>query len=126
MTHTCHWPGCKKEVLPALWGCPPHWYTLPKALRDRIWATYRAGQEITKTPSDAYLKAAKEVRLWCLQHDLNKIAPTLLEKRDDGRLHATEDGCRKLEAWFAERGIITTIGEHEGRFSIPSLEDATL
>ena len=101
-----------------MWGCKPHWFTLPKPLRDRIWATYRAGQEITKTPSDAYLKAAEEVRLWCLQHDLNKIAPTLLEQRADGRMYATDDGCRKLEAWFAARGIVANIGKDEGRFDV--------
>lgn len=64
MKHTCHWPGCPKEVPPAMWGCKLHWFTLPKRLRDRIWATYRAGQEITKTPSESYLEAAKAVQAW--------------------------------------------------------------
>ena len=62
--HTCHWPGCPKEVPPAMWGCKPHWFALPKHLRDRIWATYRPGQEITKTPSPAYLEAAREIQAW--------------------------------------------------------------
>jgi len=34
--HTCHWPGCNKEVPPAMWGCKTHWFSLPKRLRDRI------------------------------------------------------------------------------------------
>ena len=38
--HTCHWPGCKKQVPPAMWGCKKHWFMLPKHLRDRIWAAY--------------------------------------------------------------------------------------
>ena len=62
--HTCHWPGCGKAVPPAMWGCKQHWFALPKALRDRIWATYRPGQEITKTPSAAYLEVAREVQDW--------------------------------------------------------------
>lgn len=62
--HTCHWPGCGKPVPPAMWGCKAHWFRLPKNLRDRIWATYRPGQEITKTPSAAYLDAAKAVQKW--------------------------------------------------------------
>jgi len=62
--HTCHWPGCGKEVPPAMWGCKPHWFALPKRLRDRIWATYRRGQEITKTPSPEYMEAALEVQEW--------------------------------------------------------------
>lgn len=64
MPHTCHWPTCNKAVPPAMWGCREHWYTLPKNLRDKIWKTYRPGQEITKTPSKAYLEAADEVQRW--------------------------------------------------------------
>jgi hypothetical protein len=48
--------------------CKPHWYTLPKSLRDRIWATYRPGQEVTKDPSDEYLVVFHEVRQWCLAY----------------------------------------------------------
>jgi hypothetical protein len=62
--HTCHWPGCQKSVPPAMWGCKTHWFRLPKRLRDLIWATYRPGQEIRKTPSTAYIKAATEVQEW--------------------------------------------------------------
>lgn len=64
MKHTCHWPGCQQEVPPALWGCRPHWFSLPRHLRYRIWATYRRGQEVTKTPSPAYLAAAHAVQAW--------------------------------------------------------------
>lgn len=64
MTHVCHWPGCGKPVPPKLWGCKPHWFALPKRLRDYIWETYVPGQEITKTPSAAYLDAAKQVQTW--------------------------------------------------------------
>ncbi len=39
--------------------CRPHWFLVPKPMRDRIWATYRAGQEISKDPSDAYDVAAR-------------------------------------------------------------------
>jgi hypothetical protein len=64
MSHECHWPGCKVLVPPAMWGCKPHWFALPKRLRDRIWATYRRGQEVTKTPSAAYIEVANEVQAW--------------------------------------------------------------
>lgn len=67
MSHACHWPGCGKEVPPRLWGCKGHWYALPKALRDRIWATYVPGQEVTKTPSREYLAAAHDVQAWIAQ-----------------------------------------------------------
>lgn len=64
MSHTCHWPGCALAVPPSLWGCRPHWYALPKEIRARIWAAYRPGQEITKTPSRAYIAAAQEAQDW--------------------------------------------------------------
>lgn len=64
MSHTCHWPGCNKEVPPALWGCKQHWFKLPKSLRNQIWLTYRPGQEITKAPSKEYIEAANAVQKW--------------------------------------------------------------
>lgn len=62
--HTCHWPGCPKEVTPALWGCQYHWYRLPKLLRDAIWKEYRPGQEVDKKPSIRYLVVATLVQGW--------------------------------------------------------------
>lgn len=69
MAHHCHWPGCTIEVPPKLWGCKKHWFTLPKYLRDKIWATYRPGQEISKDPSDEYIDAAVEVQEWIIRHE---------------------------------------------------------
>ncbi len=62
--HTCHWPWCGKQVKPAMWGCSEHWFSLPIRLRNRIWSTYRAGQEETMTPSIAYLEVAHQVERW--------------------------------------------------------------
>jgi hypothetical protein len=64
VAHACHWPGCRREVPPAMWGCKSHWFMLPKYLRDAIWRTYVPGQEITKTPSREYLDAADNVQQW--------------------------------------------------------------
>jgi len=66
--HECHWPGCDKQVPPAMWGCSAHWFKLPKALREEIWDTYRPGQEKTLTPSAAYLVAANKVQAWIREH----------------------------------------------------------
>ena len=65
MKHLCHWPTCKREVPPKLWGCKKHWMRLPKELRDLVWATYVPGQEIRKDPSWDYIEAAREVEEWC-------------------------------------------------------------
>ncbi len=64
MRHTCHWPDCRQQVPPKMWGCKDHWFSLPKHLRSRIWATYRPGQEIDKRPSEPYRVAAAEVQAW--------------------------------------------------------------
>lgn len=62
--HHCHWPGCEKQVPPAMWGCKPHWFRLPLALRNKIWASYQPGQEITGHPSRQYVAVAKEAQEW--------------------------------------------------------------
>ena len=67
--HACHWPGCERQVPPAMWGCKPHWFALPRHLRARIWATYEIGQEVSMTPSDAYLTAARDVQDWIAATD---------------------------------------------------------
>ena len=66
--HTCHWPGCKRKTPPKMWGCRPHWYQLPKPLRDKVWAEYVPGQEITKTPTPEYLEVAEEVQRWIAEN----------------------------------------------------------
>lgn len=57
--HACHVPGCPQEVHPRLLMCYYHWRMVPFRLKERVWASYRSGQEIDKTPSDAYLVAAR-------------------------------------------------------------------
>lgn len=79
--HHCHWPGCEKQVPPAMWGCIGHWRKLPKYLRDKIWAAYRPGQEITMTPSAEYLKVAEEVQQWILENCPTDKKKTLSKKR---------------------------------------------
>src|SRR5262245_36010814 len=62
--HHCHWPGCERQVPPAMWGCKAHWYALPPNLRRKIWATVRSGQETNWTPSREYVAAALVVQAW--------------------------------------------------------------
>lgn len=64
MKHFCHWPGCPVQVPPKLWGCKYHWFKLPVSLRNEVWATYKPGQEVTKTPSPSYLHVARQVQDW--------------------------------------------------------------
>lgn len=62
--HHCHWPGCNKDVPPAVWGCRAHWYKLPEVIRDKIWNAFRAGQEKDMRPSRDYVAAAQEAQAW--------------------------------------------------------------
>lgn len=62
--HTCHWPGCTSHIPPRLFACKKHWFKLPLKIRTRILATYVPGQEISKTPSLAYIEAAKAAQRW--------------------------------------------------------------
>ena len=73
--HHCHWPGCTRQVPPAMWGCTKHWYALPAELRNRIWQTFRPGQEVNATPSQEYLAAANAVQTWIRQQQLASQAP---------------------------------------------------
>ena len=57
--HLCHHPHCQRAVPEAMFSCRPHWYQLPKSLRDAIWAAYVPGQERRKDPTGEYLEAAR-------------------------------------------------------------------
>ena len=70
--HTCHWPSCRTPIEPARWGCAKHWFILPKSLRDKVWSSYRPGQEVTKTPSAAYIEAAREVQAWANNYEAQR------------------------------------------------------
>lgn len=72
--HHCHWPGCTRQVPPAVWGCRPHWYALPAELRSRIWSTFVPGQERAGTPTRAYVAAAEAVQEWIRDHESKRAA----------------------------------------------------
>jgi hypothetical protein len=67
--HGCHWPGCDRQVPPAMWGCKAHWFRLPQAIRNRIWRAYRAGQEEDGRPSREYIDAARAAQDWIAAND---------------------------------------------------------
>lgn len=57
--HRCHAKDCESIVPPKLFMCKRHWFLLPSGYRNALWDQYVPGQEITKTPTDGYLAAAK-------------------------------------------------------------------
>lgn len=59
--HHCHAPGCPVPVPPKMFMCRPHWFRLPKPMRDAVWKHYRPGQEERKVPvSKEYLRVTAE------------------------------------------------------------------
>lgn len=64
MAHTCHAAGCGTRTPPEMFMCKRHWFSLPKELQRRVWATYRPGQCDDWGISHEYAETAKEaVRL---------------------------------------------------------------
>jgi len=63
--HACHWPGCTRQVPPAMWGCYTHWKMLPQRIREDLWRAYTPGQEVGSAQvSNEYLVAAQSAQRW--------------------------------------------------------------
>lgn len=60
VSHLCHAKGCKAQVPPRLLMCARHWAMVPKDLQQKVWKHYRPGQEIDKSPTAKYLRAAQK------------------------------------------------------------------
>lgn len=69
MAHHCHATGCKRSVPPEMFTCRSHWFSLPKHMRNAIWAAYRDGQCDDMNPSRAYCLAAKEAVVYLARRD---------------------------------------------------------
>jgi hypothetical protein len=68
---SCFWPRCTVIVPADRLGCRGHWYALPKALRDRIWAHFVPGQDAA-TCSQDYAEALCEVLAWARERQLEQ------------------------------------------------------
>jgi hypothetical protein len=58
--HLCHARNCEQPVPPRMLMCARHWRMVPKELQTAVWREYRPGQEISKTPTAAYLAVMVE------------------------------------------------------------------
>ena len=58
MAHTCHARNCTAAVPPEMLMCKRHWFMVPKAVRDEVWATYLPGQCDDMDPSEEWHQAA--------------------------------------------------------------------
>lgn len=98
LEHLCHARGCKVAVEPSRLMCLAHWRMVPRELQQRVWATYVAGQERTKSPSRAWLDAAKAAIQAVWQREQHVIAcerSRAEQARDDRevRPRCQAEGC---------------------------------
>ena len=54
----CPIPGCKVDVASDMFACKRHWFSLPKYIRDEIWASYRDGIRKRTHPTKRWRMAA--------------------------------------------------------------------
>lgn len=69
MAHTCHATGCTKNVPPEMFMCKKHWFSLPKSMRNAIWATYRPGQCDDWNITHEYAEAARTAVCYLAQKE---------------------------------------------------------
>jgi hypothetical protein len=44
--------------------CKPHWFSLPKSMRDEVWDVYVPGQEDRMDPTDEYIEVTQRIIDW--------------------------------------------------------------
>ena len=54
----CHARGCSVHVPPEMLMCKPHWFKVPRAIRNAVWLAYRPGQCDDMRPSREWHVAA--------------------------------------------------------------------
>jgi hypothetical protein len=66
--HDCPAPGCHVRCASNHLACRPHWYQLPKAIRDDIWRHYVPGQTAA-TMSQGYREALAAAGDYWAEHN---------------------------------------------------------
>lgn len=61
--HRCTALGCQKTRSADQVFCKPHWFKLPRLVRDEIWAAYRTGDRI------ASLTIIRDAVTWLQEND---------------------------------------------------------
>lgn len=56
--HACPKPGCPAVVPVHMLACRPHWYAIPRPLRDAIWRAWRSGAGAGSAAHRAAITAA--------------------------------------------------------------------
>ncbi len=57
MMHRCQATACQEKIPSTFLMCRKHWFMVPAAIRDQIWATYK---NRSKHPSEEYMDAYRK------------------------------------------------------------------
>lgn len=60
--HECPAPGCDRLVDSQQLACRPHWYQIPKVLRDAVWRAYRGPGVGSPEHTEAVLAAVASLK----------------------------------------------------------------
>lgn len=56
----CPAPACCSPVTAGKFLCRPHWFALPKPLRDEVWRTWKAYRSARSSEAMAAYRAARD------------------------------------------------------------------
>ncbi len=84
MSHHCHATGCDVVTPPQMFMCRRHWFSLPKAMRDDIWRTYRPGQCDDWAISHEYAEAARAAVRFVAAKEGVKADTSIYDSLDPG------------------------------------------
>ena len=79
MSHHCHATDCTVAVSPEMFMCKPHWFSLPRELRNALWRAYRPGQCDDMNPSREYCEVAKQCVRFVASNEKRKPDTTLYD-----------------------------------------------
>jgi len=75
--HYCAAIGCRERITRGQLMCKPHWFAIPKALRDQVWNTWRAFNGFR--PQRDGSGAARHAELMARYRDAVRAAVAYLE-----------------------------------------------
>lgn len=89
----CPAPDCGRKIKPGMFACKPHWFEIPKDIRNEIWATWRrltsphrSSVASDRSALDAYREAERK-GLEALGAEAEPTIPAQAHKQDPLLVH---------------------------------------
>lgn len=90
--------------------CYPHWMKLPTDIRQRIWDAYLPRQEVTMTPSETYVEAARAAQDWIVTHETEQRRLAVADGLEVIAKRAGLLRARVVEEWTERAAIREYVG----------------